>query len=175
MYENSFPKKRYEHTLTFLEHYITEDERIRDLGVDNPFSQILRDKGFQVANTTGEDLDLEFGAVQNDDFEVVTALEIFEHLVSPFNVLQQIKKGKLIASVPLKLWFASAYRSKTDQWDRHYHEFEDWQFDWLVEKAGFEIIRRDKWKSGGKWIGFRPVLRNFYNRYYIIEAVRKKA
>jgi hypothetical protein len=28
----------------------------------------------------------------------------------------------------------SAYRSKTDMWDRHYHEFEDWQLDWLLEK-----------------------------------------
>jgi hypothetical protein len=26
-----------------------------------------------------------------------------------------------------------AYRSKTDMWDR-YHEFEDWQLDWLLEK-----------------------------------------
>ena len=39
--------------------------------------------------------------------------------------------------VPLNLWFASAYRNKTDLWDRHYHEFEDWQFDWLLEKAGW--------------------------------------
>lgn len=170
MYENSFPKKRYEHTLTFLEHYITEDERILDLGVDNPFSQILRDKGFQVANTTGEDLDLEFGAVQNDDFEVVTALEIFEHLVSPFNVLQQIKKGKLIASVPLKLWFASAYRSKTDQWDRHYHEFEDWQFDWLLEKSGWKIKGREKFTNPVRRIGIRPILRRFTPRYYLVYA-----
>jgi hypothetical protein len=32
------------------------------------------------------------------------------------------------------LWFSPAYRSKTDMWDRHYHEFEDWQLDWLLEK-----------------------------------------
>ena len=23
-------------------------------------------------------------------------------------------------------------------WDRHYHEFEDWQLDWLLEKIGFK-------------------------------------
>ena len=29
-------------------------------------------------------------------------------------------------------------------WDRQYHEFEDWQLDWLLEKAGFEIVDRVK-------------------------------
>ena len=32
-------------------------------------------------------------------------------------------------------------------WDRHYHEFEDWQLDWLLEKAGYKIIDRVKFTS----------------------------
>ena len=102
----------------------------------NPFSELISKEGFKVTNTLGEDLDIDTSSVQTNNFDVVTAFEIFEHLVSPFNVLNDIKAKKLVASVPLKLWFASAYRSKTDERDRHYHEFEDWQFDWLLEKAG---------------------------------------
>ena len=49
------------------------------------------------------------------------------------------------ASVPLRLWFANAYRNKSDQRDQHFHEFEDWQFDWLLEKAGWKIKAK---KSG---------------------------
>jgi hypothetical protein len=30
-------------------------------------------------------------------------------------------------------------------WDRHYHEFEDWQLDWLLEKTGWKIIDSQKW------------------------------
>jgi hypothetical protein len=40
-----------------------------------------------------------------------------------------------------------AYRSKTDMWDRHYHEFEDWQLDWLLEKTGWKIIDSQKWTN----------------------------
>ncbi len=173
MYEGKFPTKRYKHTLRFLNEVISKEEKILDLGVINPFSEILRKEGFDVTNTSGEDLDLETNAVKNEDFDVVSAFEIFEHLVSPFNVLTDIKAKKLVASVPLKLWFASAYKSKTDQWDRHYHEFEAWQFDWLLEKAGWKIVKREKFSNPVKKIGLRPFLRRITPRYYLVYAVRQ--
>ena len=103
---------------------------------------------------------------------MVTAFEIFEHSVSPFNVLNDIRATKLVASVPLKLWFASAYRSKTDKWDRHYHEFEDWQFDWLLEKSGWRIVKSEKFTNPVKKIGIRPILRRITPRYYLVYAER---
>mgnify|MGYP003645342527 CR=1 FL=1 len=172
MYEGKFPIKRYKHTLRFLENTISKEHSILDLGVVNPFSELLVNEGFKVTNTVGEDLDIDTSSVQANDFEVVTAFEIFEHLVSPFNVLNDIKAKKLVASVPLKLWFASAYRSKTDERDRHFHEFEDWQFDWLLEKAGWKIVKREKFTNPVKKIGFRPILRRFTPRYYLVYAER---
>ncbi len=174
MYEGKIPKKRYKHTLRFLKQFVSEEDRILDLGVENPFSEILKREGFNVSNTSGEDLDLETAAVKSDAYDVVTAFEIFEHLVSPFNVLQDIKARKLVASVPLKLWFASAYRSKTDELDRHYHEFEDWQFDWLLEKSGWRIKKREKFTNPVKKVGIRPILRRFTPRYYLVYAERIK-
>ena len=138
----------------------------------NPFSEILKKEGYNVTNTNGEDLDINTKAVQVNGYEVATAFEIFEHLVSPYNVLKDIKAKKLIASVPLKLWFASAYKSKKDTWDRHYHEFEDWQFDWLLEKAGWRIKKSEKFTNPVKKFGFRPILRYFTPRYYLIYAER---
>ena len=172
MYEGKFPKKRYKHTLNFLNEVISKEEKILDLGVSNPFSEILTKEGYNVTNTQGEDLDLETTVVKTKKFDVVTAFEIFEHLVSPFNVLNDIQATKLVASVPLKLWFASAYRSKTDKWDRHYHEFEDWQFDWLLEKAGWRIVKSEKFTNPVKKIGIRPILRRITPRYYLIYAER---
>lgn len=172
MYENRFPKKRYKRTLNFLNEVISKEEKILDLGVTNPFSEILIKEGFNVTNTKGEDLDLETAIVKNDNYDVVTAFEIFEHLVSPFNVLKDIEAKKIVASVPLKLWFASAYKSNTDKWDRHYHEFEEWQFDWLLEKAGWRIMKREKFTNPINKIGIRPILRRFIPRYYIIYAER---
>ncbi len=172
MYENNFPNKRYRNTLEFLRKHISTEETILDLGIENPFSEIMKAKGYQVENTKGEDLDVDFETIMGSNANVVTAFEIFEHLIAPFNVLKTIKANKLVASVPLRLWFASAYKSKTDPWDRHYHEFEDWQFDWLLEKAGWKIVATAKWTNPVKKIGFRPLLRYFTNRYYIVYAER---
>ncbi|MFT6417308.1 MAG: hypothetical protein ACJARZ_002673 [Dokdonia sp.] len=175
MYENTFPNKRYKHTIKFLKEVIPDTKTaILDLGVRNPFVDFMEREGYTVTNTNGEDLDIDTSAVQLGDANVVTAFEIFEHLLAPFNVLRDIKADKVVASIPLKLWFSSAYRSKTDSWDRHYHEFEDWQFDWLFEKAGWEIKKREKFTNPIKKIGIRPLLRNFTPRYYLVYAERKK-
>lgn len=173
MYKESFPKKRYRHTLNFLKETISLDDKILDLGISNPFSEILTKEGFNVVNTLGEDLDIDTRAVQTEAFDVVTAFEIFEHLVSPFNILKDIKAKKLVASIPLKLWFSPAYQSKTDKWDRHYHEFEDWQFDWLLEKSGWHIEKSEKFTNPINKIGIRPLLRKVTPRYYLVYAIRK--
>lgn len=172
MYENTYPNKRFKHTLAFLKTHIKTSETLLDLGVSNPLSKLMQDEGFSVENTKGEDLDIDVSSLTSSNAEVVTAFEIFEHLLSPFTVLTSIKANKLVASVPLKLWFSPAYRSKTDMRDRHYHEFEDWQFDWLLEKAGWQIKAKAKWTNPTKKIGIRPLLRWFTPRYYIIYAER---
>ena len=173
MYKNNYPHKRYRITLEFLKKYIDTNEEILDLGIPNPFSEIMKKNNYTVFNTQGEDLDTEFSTVKKSNASTVTAFEIFEHLVAPFNVLREIKADKLIASIPLKLWFSSAYKNPNDKWDRHYHEFEDWQFDWLLEKSGWEVISKKKWTNPTKKIGFRPILRLFFPRYYIVYAVRR--
>ena len=167
---NQLPKKRYSHTIDFLQKVVPAPTTILDLGVRNPLSEIMEQHGYTVYNTEGEDLDLLPEIVKRYDAEVVTAFEIFEHLIAPFNVLRAIEATKLIATVPLDLWFAKAYRSKTDVWDRHYHEFEDWQFDWLLEKSGWDIKTSEKWTSPINKIGFRPILRKYAPRYYAVYA-----
>ena len=166
------PNRRYQNTLQFLKKVVPPPAKILDLGVRNPFSEIMEQNGYTVYNTKGEDLDLLPEIVKDYNVDVVTAFEIFEHLLAPFNVLKEIESTKLIATIPLDLWFAKAYRSKTDKWDRHYHEFEDWQFDWLLEKTGWEIQVKEKWTSPINKIGFRPILRKFTPRYYAIYATR---
>ena len=167
------PHRRYQLTLDFLQKTIPSPATILDLGVRNPFSEIMGQNGYIVINTSGEDLDLLPDIVKEHQVDAVTAFEIFEHLVAPFNVLRAIEATKLIATIPLNLWFAKAYKSKTDLWDRHYHEFEDWQFDWLLEKSGWEIRETEKWTSPTNKVGFRPVLRKFTPRYYFVYAKRK--
>ncbi len=173
MYEKYYPSHRYHKTMDFVKKHLNTSDRILDLGVSNPFSEMLKQEGYSCVNTGGEDLDLEYDLSKYGDYEVLTAFEILEHLLSPLPVLREAKCNKLMVTVPLKYWFAPAYRSKTDKWDRHYHEFEDWQFDWLLEKAGWEIKDRLKWTNPGRSFGIRPILRYFYPRYYAVYAERK--
>ena len=174
MYEKTFPNKRFKITLEFLEKHLSKSETILDLGVVNPFSKIMIENGYSVKNTSGEDLDNDQSTLQKEKYTVVTAFEIFEHLLNPYAVLQNIKSDKLFISIPLRLWFSSAYRSKTEKWDRHYHEFEDWQLDWLLEKTGFKIVDSVKFTHPTNKIGFRPLLRYFTDRYYLVYAEKKK-
>lgn len=173
MYEKTFPNKRFKITMAFLQKHVSKSESILDLGVENPFSKMMKANGFEVKNTLGEDLDIDFSTLKNEKYEVVTAFEIFEHLLNPFTILNEIKADKILISIPLRLWFSEAYQSKTDPRDRHFHEFEDWQLDWLLEKAGWEIIDRIQFTNPVKKLGIRPLLRLFTPRYYLVYAVRK--
>lgn len=136
MYEHTYPSKRFKRTIQFVSKHISKDESLLDLGVKNPLSSLLIQEGYRVKNTNGEDLDQELRAIMEENYTTVTAFEILEHLLNPYGILKNIKASKIVISVPLRLWFAPAYRSKTDIRDRHYHEFEDWQLEWLLEKTG---------------------------------------
>lgn len=175
MYANNSHHKRFQKTLDFLNQHIDQGASILDLGVENPLSELMKAHGHKVENTQGEDLDENQKVLVNSKAEVVTAFEILEHLLSPYQVLKSIKAQKLLVSVPLKLWFSSAYRSKTDLRDRHFHEFEDWQFDWLLEKTGWKIMASQKWINPPESFGVRSLLRYFTPRHYIVYAEKINA
>lgn len=100
MYKRYFPEKRYKITLAFLQEHLSTQETLLDLGVENPLSEQMRALGYTVKNTAGEDLDFNQNALIDSDASVVTAFEIFEHLLNPFQILQQIQSKKIVISVP---------------------------------------------------------------------------
>lgn len=172
MYEKHYPDKRFSLTLAFVKKHLPPNASILDLGVKNPLGEMLKND-FAVFNTNGEDLDENQNALTQKT-DAVTAFEILEHLLNPYTVLTSIQSENLFVSVPLRLWFSSAYRSKTDIWDRHFHEFETWQLDWLLEKSGWQIQDKLTFTHPVKRLGFRPLLRLFTPRYYLVYATRKK-
>lgn len=174
MYENTYPTKRFQITLDFIEKHLSKSDRILDLGIVNPLSRLIKDRGFQIENTQGEDLDEDYSALKQHSYNTLTAFEIFEHLLNPYTVLKNCRADKIFISVPLRLWFSPAYRSKTDLRDRHYHEFESWQLDWLLEKTGYRILDRTQWTNPVKKLGIRPIFRLFTPRYYLIYAEKTK-
>jgi len=166
-------KIRFRRTFDFKEDLVQPSDRILDLGPINQLAKLMKDKGYEVKNTPEKlDLDYDYGIVKGNNYDVVTAFEILEHLVSPFPLLKNIKATKLFVSVPLKLWFSNAYWNEDDPFDCHYHEFEPRQLKMLLNKAGWEIIKSDKWISPSNKIGIRPLFRKFTPRYYIVYCER---
>ncbi|MBT5363102.1 MAG: methyltransferase [Candidatus Marinimicrobia bacterium] len=164
---------RFHKSFNFLKKIIQPTKRILDLGPENPLSILIRNNGYEIENTPDNlDLDLNYKIVKNKNYDVITAFEILEHLVSPFPLLKNIQAQELIVSVPLKLWFANAYWNENDPFDCHYHEFESRQLEMLLNKANWEIIKSEKWISPSNKIGFRPLIRKFTPRYYIVYCRR---
>ena len=130
--ERQSKKRRYQKT---LHKGIIAPASIFYLGTLNAFSEIMKQDGFHVINTKGEDLDETPEFVEHIKADATTAFEIFEYLLNPLGVLKAIQTEKLFVSIPLSLWFAKAYCNRNNLWDQHFHEFEDWQFDWSLEKA----------------------------------------
>jgi hypothetical protein len=163
--------ERHQLTLAFLKKHMATQSKILDLGTPTDLSKLINENGFVLQNTKGENLDTDYQAYLDTRVDIVTAFEIFEHMLAPFNILKDLKTDKLIASVPLNLWFASAYWG-ADEWDKHYHEFEKKQFDFLLEQTGWKIKDSEMWSSHKNKIGIRPLLRRFYPRYYIVYCER---
>ena len=107
-------------------------------------SKQIIEEGYKVTNTNGENLDIYYSIYLDTDTEVVIAFEIFEHMLAPFNILRELKTDKLVASIPMKLWFASAYLG-SEYWDKHYHEFEKKQLDFLLKQIGWKIVDSETW------------------------------
>ncbi len=170
---NYFLRRRFGKTLEFMKKHVPAGTKVLDLGVPNMLSEYLSEHGYIVENTGGEDLDLNYSSVRQSDAEVVTSFEIFEHLLAPFNILRQIKAKRLVTSVPLHQFFAVSYWNEKDERDRHFHEFERKQFNFLLEKTGWKIIDSYRWTAPVKVIGFRPILRIFVPRYYIVYCERQ--
>lgn len=170
------PNRRIKKTIDFLLRHHPPPANILDLGTTNLLSSKMSALGYLVENTSGEDLDLEYAHLALKQSDLITAFEILEHLVSPFNLLCSLNEGqKMIATVPINVWFSKAHWHKTNPWDRHFHEFEPRQFDWLLEKSGWKILASETWKIPAAGInGIRPVLRFFVPTFYAVYAKKVK-
>jgi hypothetical protein len=170
--------RRYKITLAFLEKYIPKGSSILDLGTTNGLGNFMAANGFKVHNTHGQDFDtIEIHECMMPESEeaiyyAVTSFEIFEHLINPLGILTSLPADRLVASVPLRLWFAKSFKNKTNPAGWHFHEFEKWQFDWLLEKAGWKILARETHTSPTFRLGFRSILRWITPRIYLVYAER---
>ena len=93
------PVNRYNKTLKMLNEVCPSPSVIFDLGIRNPFSNIMEKNNYKVYNTSGQDFDTNPILDIPDDVDLVTGFEIIEHLVSPYTLLKNINAKRIFLTV----------------------------------------------------------------------------
>lgn len=146
---------------------IKPTQTVMDLGPYNHLGCRMKHAFDCYVRNTGEvDLDdsWQFGAWFAD---VVTAFNILEHVFNPLLVL---RKGMSILRPGGKLYAAVPRRPSWLRSDYHFHEFDDYRWEWLVKRAGLKVTRHAsfRFKHGGFGV-VRPAIRRMYEREHIYE------
>ena len=160
---------RWKKTLSFVDKFHADFGL--DIGDWTPFTdQLEAHYDCPFANTT-IDLDEE---ELTGEYDVVTALEVIEHLFNPLHLLKEIsgvlkEGGKLYLSTPKGkphfLW------SKD-----HFHEMRYDRIKTLINRAGFRIIRKKEIRIHPirfYFSGFRPLLRLIYDKHLLLELAHE--
>lgn len=162
--ESNKPPHIHKHIMfiRFLKKHIGGLGYTLDIGERNTLTERL-EAAFKISiDSTYKDLDEEF-ICPGVNYDTVIFSHVIEHLFNPLFCLENIKKvmkpdGILVIACPIKPHFIT--------WGKgHFHEMDDYRFEKLLDRAGFEIIAWEKFHNLRSWrsfIGFRPILRQFF-------------
>jgi len=168
--QNRFTKIRWEKTLKFL-HSFSNGYTGLDIGDRTNLTGKLEDYfGFAFENT---DVDLDEHLLKGA-FDIITSFEVVEHLFNPLFHLKQVHQslkpsGRLYLSIPL-------FKPRILQSPQHFHEMSQHSIYALLQRAGFEIVRENRFRFRPFWYyftGFRPLLRWFYEKIVIFELAKQ--
>lgn len=139
-----------------------------DIGERNNLSKYIEERLKIFIINTKSDLDYTITPeIDASTFDFIFCFEVIEHLLNPrlfFDNLYKIvnKNTRIFLSYPSRpkwLWNN----------DEHFHEYDKLRFNYLLEKTGFEIIRKKNIYVKRKPFGIRPLLRNFIPQTVIYE------
>lgn len=167
--EKQFYLSRRNRTLCLVQQNVNGLKIIYDMGDVSPMRYELERDYFVKTLPYKDYNDLNMDSFRN---EVFVSFKVFEHIFSPYHFLKATQPLLLICTVPLKIPFVPIHWSK-DKRDRHYHEFEEKQFLWMLEEAGYEIIYKKKWWYNRLPIGIRTLLRYIFPSWLAVVARRK--
>jgi SAM-dependent methyltransferase len=109
------------------------------------------------------------------NYDTIFCLEVIEHLMNPLRLLEQINR---ILEPDGKVFLSTPKHKPHFLWDKyHFTELDEYRFNALVTRAGFESVRIRFFRTMPIWwyfTGFRPFLRMFFNKGRIAELKTNK-
>jgi SAM-dependent methyltransferase len=157
-------RNREETINLLLKNRIHLHGKILDIGERNLFTEQLENLyDVKIYNTYG-DLDVEFNAPLFK-YDFVHYNNVIEHQFNPLFTLLKIREvlkpeGILILGTPVKpTWITFA--------KCHFHEFDQYRFDKLIQRAGFAVIDKVHFWHDIKLLGIRGILGSFWTKQAI--------
>ncbi len=167
---------RYEITLGMLPEKL--EGWALDIGVMNPFTKTLihHYPDLRIVNTDkNNDFDVDRLCYTNDAFDVVFHFEVIEHLINQLHNMAECSRvlksqGRMFLTTPAGVFPSSMWLPT------HFHELDERKLRMLLTRAGFSIVRLEKFnKPFSFWLRmglFRPMLRWMFGGWYFVEAVK---
>ena len=160
---------RWEKTLSFINKF--HANLGLDIGDRTPFTdQLEAHYHCPFANTT---IDLDEGKLTGE-YDVITALEVIEHLFNPLHLLKEISS---VLKEDGKLYLSTPKGKPHFLWSKdHFHEMNEKSLMSLINRAGFKVIRKDEiliQPLSFYFRGIRPLFRLIYERHWLMELELK--
>jgi len=158
--------------LNYFRNLINQNQLILDVGARNPLTEALElEHKVSIDNTSG-DLDIDFN-IPGKDYDVIIYSHTIEHQFNPLYTLLELKK---ILNDNGVLYVLMPERGKLLWTKGHYHEIDDYRFNLLIERSGFEIIKKTREKAWRHWTEYIKGIRPFYRlirEHDVIYALKK--
>jgi len=146
---------------------------VLDLGPPNALARELQRRfGVAIENTGTYDLDRErLGDLRPGPYATITSFEVLEHLMNPLFVLDGSRDilrpdGVLLLSVPRR----NSWEWLFGKCAEHFHEFAPDELRWLLDKAGFEVLRWEEHGTSELGPGIRPLLRRLIRNLIFVRC-----
>ena len=131
------------------------------------FEKMLEEYYFKIFDYHNNNLNKEWSFKKK--YKTIFCFQVIEHLLNPLLLLEECRKSMfkdslLYISYPIhgtKMFWGSA----------HFHEYDKSRFHYMIETAGFVIVKHESHILWHKIKGIRPIIRNTpigwcINHYY---------
>lgn len=167
-------KKRFKQTLDFIGDI---QGTVLDIGERNHLTEYIEKRlALDIYNTFSDlDYSIEFNLKGADyylglsffEFDYVFCFQVIEHLLNPRLFFDNLRET---VNKDTRIFLSYPSRPKIF-WNNqeHFHEYDKLRFNYLLDKTGFEIIRKKNIYVRRFPNGIRPLLRNFIPQTTIYE------